>query len=521
MSVVLERPPADEPRKAWADWFFKVWVVLDDPTAGTGVTSTRTLTAGSGLTGGGDLSADRTFNVGAGNGITVNADDIEVDTSIVALAATDMVAGSGMTGGGTIASSRTFNVIGGDGITANADDIEVDEAFQFNWTGVHIHTDDVEFGADGSSEIDIDFFTVNSGKGLQWRPGASDTDPVFNYIGETNKGAHVKFQADLTQNVTSGVLFEGLYDLDSTSGGKSSAIIMDFNANDNRVIDDLTGPSADVVRTFKMTVTRSATYDNDQQANLGTTLAQGLHVTLNDSGTYSKTTGTQNPTFGFMKLEHAFDPDFSATSGSNSFNVSGIGLTGTFNSNGNAQTSFEYNFIDFNTSYVQLSGLFGFGAGGTFRGFYYHPSAITVISGGAVTEAAFEASRSGIKLASDYTKNTDSTGFLRMGAGGDAEIGYDGSHLILESQNVGSGDVQIPSGNLDAVNDVRCRQTICDGDNAGVASTVSFTNGNPALGGGAAPTLGTIGGSGPATAAQNSWIKIYIGTTAAYIPVWT
>lgn len=43
------------------------------------VPTTRTLTAGGGLTGGGDLSADRTFDVGAGTGITVNADDVAVD----------------------------------------------------------------------------------------------------------------------------------------------------------------------------------------------------------------------------------------------------------------------------------------------------------------------------------------------------------------------------------------------------------------------------------------------------------
>ena len=37
-----------------------------------------------------------------------------------------VTAGTGLTGGGTIAATRTLNVIGGDGITANANDIEVD-----------------------------------------------------------------------------------------------------------------------------------------------------------------------------------------------------------------------------------------------------------------------------------------------------------------------------------------------------------------------------------------------------------
>jgi hypothetical protein len=40
-----------------------------------------TLTAGLGLTGGGDLSADRRFDVGAGDGIAVGADDVRVDLS--------------------------------------------------------------------------------------------------------------------------------------------------------------------------------------------------------------------------------------------------------------------------------------------------------------------------------------------------------------------------------------------------------------------------------------------------------
>lgn len=45
---------------------------------------TRTLTAGAGLTGGGTLAANRSFAVGAGTGITVNADDVAVDTAVIA-----------------------------------------------------------------------------------------------------------------------------------------------------------------------------------------------------------------------------------------------------------------------------------------------------------------------------------------------------------------------------------------------------------------------------------------------------
>ena len=39
-----------------------------------------------------------------------------------------ITAGTGLTGGGDITSSRTLNVIGGKGITANANDIQIDSA---------------------------------------------------------------------------------------------------------------------------------------------------------------------------------------------------------------------------------------------------------------------------------------------------------------------------------------------------------------------------------------------------------
>tara|TARA_A100001011_G_scaffold386331_2_gene461946 strand:+ start:6668 stop:9991 length:3324 start_codon:yes stop_codon:yes gene_type:complete len=49
----------------------------------TVVRTTRNLTAGLGLTGGGTLASDRTFDIGAGSGITVNADNIQVDSTVI------------------------------------------------------------------------------------------------------------------------------------------------------------------------------------------------------------------------------------------------------------------------------------------------------------------------------------------------------------------------------------------------------------------------------------------------------
>lgn len=140
---------------------------VDIVPAGGAVPQTRVLTAGAGLTGGGDLSADRTFNVGANadGSITVNADDIQVGvlatdaqhgvrgggtqhalvTTLVAgfMSASDkskldglpssavpttrtLTAGAGLVGGGDLSADRTFDVVAADGsITVAADSITV------------------------------------------------------------------------------------------------------------------------------------------------------------------------------------------------------------------------------------------------------------------------------------------------------------------------------------------------------------------------------------------------------------
>ncbi len=83
-------------------------------TAGRGdlryIPSTRTLTAGNGLTGGGDLSADRTFAVGAGTLLTVDADSVGITAG-----ANYQFIGSGS---GTAAGWRNVSELAGNGLAA-------------------------------------------------------------------------------------------------------------------------------------------------------------------------------------------------------------------------------------------------------------------------------------------------------------------------------------------------------------------------------------------------------------------
>lgn len=100
--------------------------------------TTRSVTAGAGLTGGGTLAADRTLDVVAGDTtLTVAADSIVVNTGVIATVAsvtpkadkaTTVTAGAGLTGGGDLSANRTLDVIGGTGITVAADSVSVDTA---------------------------------------------------------------------------------------------------------------------------------------------------------------------------------------------------------------------------------------------------------------------------------------------------------------------------------------------------------------------------------------------------------
>ena len=194
--------------------------------------SSVTITAGSGLTGGGDITSTRTLAVGAGTGVTVNANDVAIGQAVAASStptfagltltgnlisdsiisgsrvatlgaitgstisasiligtqitgseisasvaqatqgtidihslsgyvanenidhtSVSVIAGTGLTGGGTIAANRTLNVIGGDGITANANDIAITAA---QTTITSLLATDIKIGEDDQTKIDFE-----------------------------------------------------------------------------------------------------------------------------------------------------------------------------------------------------------------------------------------------------------------------------------------------------------------------------------------------------------------------------
>ena len=147
------------------------WSINVTGNANTASNLNRSVIAGNGLTGGGALNnQDVTLNVvgGIGGGITVSADSIALDTSVVrttgnqtilgtktfnntisgsidgnSASATlsanlnrSVIAGNGLIGGGVLNNQNvTLNVVGGDGITVSVDSIAVDASVVVRTTG--------------------------------------------------------------------------------------------------------------------------------------------------------------------------------------------------------------------------------------------------------------------------------------------------------------------------------------------------------------------------------------------------
>jgi hypothetical protein len=128
---------------------------------------------------------------------------------------------------------------------------------------------------------------------------------------------------------------------------------------------------------------------------------------------------------------------------------------------------------------------------------------------------------------------------INFGAGlagaADARIYYDGTNLIIDPNALGAGRVYIGvtandtlrlatlefGADVSLTRGAANRLDLASGDSLKLNGTGQLDHAvSDALGGGAAATLGTIGGTGPTAAAQSKWIRVKVAGVDHWVPAW-
>lgn len=113
---------------------------------------------------------------------------IQTQLNARALATTSITAGDGLTGGGDFSANRTINVVGGTGITANANDVAINEAANLTWTGLHEFREEIRLKGSsiaapliygGINGDPADRFVLDAFGAMSFGDGSSAPDTSF------------------------------------------------------------------------------------------------------------------------------------------------------------------------------------------------------------------------------------------------------------------------------------------------------------------------------------------------------
>jgi len=220
-----------------------------------------TITAGAGLTGGGDITSTRTLNVVGGDGITANANDIAVDSTVVRTTGAQSIAGdktfgndiviSGnltINGTQTTVSTETLaiedNIIvlnnGTSGTPSENAGIQVDRGSSsdvfLNWDESN---DKWQFTNDGSTyynmltESDVEgFFSATDAGG---DGSFSYSNGVFTYTGPSASEVRAHFSGGTGIDISSGsITFDGSELTTSTTDGHGDHFVVVDDSNASR-----------------------------------------------------------------------------------------------------------------------------------------------------------------------------------------------------------------------------------------------------------------------------------------------
>ena len=115
--------------------FSEIYNALGDG-SNINLSKSRTITAGSGLSGGGNLSADITLNIGQGDGISVSTDTVAVDSTVIRTSGGQTIAGTLNVNGGS--------VTGGDALVIqNGGDLRLYNSANAGSTFLYCNTNEV------------------------------------------------------------------------------------------------------------------------------------------------------------------------------------------------------------------------------------------------------------------------------------------------------------------------------------------------------------------------------------------
>lgn len=279
--------------------------------------TTRQVIAGTGLTGGGDLSADRTLTVAYGTTSTTatRGDDSRVtgaaqksanlsDLASAATARTNLgvpattrqvIAGTGLTGGGDLSADRTFAVSYGTtaGTSAQGNDSRITGAVQ----KTNLHVNVMDYGATGDG-------TTDDSAAIQAAITAAGSTRAV-YFPSTS--AHYYCASGLTGTTFTRLVGESFYFGAGVSSPKirfATSVAVGFVAGTNNVIERLR-------------------IDGGDQAAGNTAITSPNHLRLNEVALYRWGTGW-NATGAYYAQAYRLDAQLCTTA---------IKLTGCYNVN--------------------------------------------------------------------------------------------------------------------------------------------------------------------------------------------
>jgi hypothetical protein len=495
------------------------------------------VTAGAGLTGGGTSGAV-TLDIGAGTGITVAADSISVDTTVIASKSyvdtadallvpqsRTLTAGAGLTGTGDLSANRTFDVGAGTGITVAADSVAVDQTFAPTWTGAHIFsTTDAGTTTTTRKRTDQHLssgtpaagFGVGQSWALHSSANTSRTAAQFDYtwIAAT----------DTSETTKASMYLRGLNGLAAGNSALPTTPTVAWSSEAGETIfitDTATATVTDLlVLDHRTSGTAAASYGTgilfrgqDASATAGgDDIARiAARWTAATSGAEYTTVAIQTRANG-AALADAFSIVNAAGGGATKVFVPTATLLGL----GTTSTNSFMLSIASNRGVVSTSGaasVFGItlSAAGT--------AATSGAHGGFLLSNTM--SNTGQTLQTEIS-NFSVSAISRQWATGN--FATQREHLFAAPTYTFVGASTITDAATVAISGAPVAST-----NATITNTYSFwTQGGRvrhdgitvALGGGSAPTFGTIGGSGPASAAQNCWVELTIDGTKTWLPAW-